>query len=189
MVSADSLAVGLLVLILGVVYLLLRSRSRPQPRYAVLDGSNILYWRNEAPDLSAVRQVVQELQARGCSPVIWFDANAGYLVEGRYIGEYQFSVALGVPVRQVYVAPKGTPADPLILDAATKLSAVVVTNDRYRDWAGQYPMVGEYGRFIRGSFRDGRLELVEPVAQMAASAPSFSSPLRVARDGLRSSGP
>ncbi|MCV2877782.1 hypothetical protein OE699_02865 [Sedimentimonas flavescens] len=168
MVSADSLAVGLLILILSVVYLLLRSRNRPQPRYAVLDGSNILYWRNEEPDLSAVQQVVQEIQARGWSPVIWFDANAGYLIKGRYMGAYPFSVALGVPVRQVYVAPKGTPADPLILDAATTLSAIVVTNDRYRDWIGQYPIVGEYGRFIRGSYRDGRLELVEPVAQMAA---------------------
>ena len=40
----------------------------------------------------------------------------------------------------------------LILDAARHLDARVVTNDRYRDWAGDYPEVTKSGFLIRGGF-------------------------------------
>ena len=94
--------------------------------------------------------MVSSLTRQGLAPVVWFDANAGYLIAGRYMGPAPLGRALDLPPDQVYVAPKGTPADPLILRGARMLSARVVTNDRYRDWTGTHPEVTTPGFLIRG---------------------------------------
>ena len=42
-----------------------------------------------------------------------------------------------MPGNAVMVAPKGQPADPHILFVARDLGARIVSNDRFRDWAGE----------------------------------------------------
>jgi Zc3h12a-like ribonuclease protein len=152
------LSVPMLVGLLGIVFgglLLGLALIRSRRRWIVVDGSNVLYWQNEKPSLYTVRVVVDELIAAGLRPVIWFDANVGYLVADRYLGPRPLARELGLSPRQVRVAPKGTPADPLLIAGADHLRARIVTNDRFRDWAESYPLVTDPARFVRGQVRNG----------------------------------
>ena len=139
--------------------LVLHRRRLARRQVVVIDGSNVIYWRNETPDLVPLQALIARLGAERRRPVVWFDANAGYLVRGRYMGEAAFAHALGLPRRQVFVAPRGTPADPLILQSAATLGARIVTNDRYRDWRESHPILNDPDRLIRGRWQDGALIL------------------------------
>lgn len=144
------LLAGALGLVLGV-FLFVRGKLRKQIRWVVVDGSNVLYWNNEDPALHSVRVVIERLVLDGFRPVVWFDANVGYLVRGHYMSPSKLSKALGFPARQISVAPKGTPADPLLISEALKLDARIVTNDRFRDWEEKFPQVTQQDRFLRGT--------------------------------------
>lgn len=134
--------------------------------WAVIDGSNVMFWGGQEANLRHVAAVVRAARAEGHEPIVWFDANAGYRVSGRYLNACELAKYLRLPVRQVMIAPKGTPADPLILDSATRLAAPVITNDRYRDWFDQYPLAADPTRMIRGRIANGaaRLDRVSPRA-------------------------
>lgn len=155
------LAIQLLLIVLAVlvVVVALRIRRREAKNWIVVDGSNVLYWKNNQPDLETVKQVLNSLQKQGFHPVIWFDANVGYKISDRYYGAQILARKLGLPERQVIVADKGNPADPLLLDGASRLKAKIVTNDRFRDWVTEFPQVKEPTLFIRGHFDHGGLTL------------------------------
>jgi hypothetical protein len=147
---------------------LLRRAPRPAPpppgRPIIVDGSNVLYWRDNTPDIATLRAVLDLLTARGFSPGVVFDANAGYLVAGRYQHHHAMGRLLGLPEDRVMVVPRGEPADPTILAAARDLDAPIVSNDRFRDWAEAHPEIRTPGRVIRGGWQDGgpRLDLPGP---------------------------
>jgi len=144
---------------LASLYLLLRGWREPKrgaPDWVILDGSNVMHWRDETPDLDTVRAVLAQVAGLGLTPGVVFDANAGYLLFGRHQNDRAFSERLGLPLERVMVVPKGTPADPFILTAARDLGARIVTNDRFRDWAGDFPEVRSPGFLLRGGFREGR---------------------------------
>jgi hypothetical protein len=130
-------------------------RRRPPVAWIVVDGSNVMYWEAETPSLDTVRHVLRAVESEGLVPVVWFDANVGYLISGTYLGPETLARKLGLRQGQVLVAPKGTPADPLLLEEAARLGARVVTNDRFRDWAADHPIVLEPGALVRGRVRDG----------------------------------
>lgn len=138
-------------------------RSRPAPkvakRWVILDGSNVMHWKDGKPRIETVRTVMSHFFANGYNVSIVFDANAGYLTSGHYLHDSGFADALGISQDRVIVVPKGTPADPIILAAARDRGARIVTNDRFRDWAGDYPEVRTRGHLIRGGFKSGRLWL------------------------------
>ncbi len=137
-----------------------RWRER-RAKWIAVDGSNVLYWQDETPSLQTVRQVVDALKRRGMRPVVWFDANVGYLVGDRYLGPSPLARSLGLPTRQVIVAPKGTPADPMVIEGARALNARIVSKDRFRDWQDQFPEVRDASSFLRGSIERGALRLDE----------------------------
>jgi hypothetical protein len=179
MASISLFAMAVLAILAFV--LLARRKRGPDIPWIVVDGSNVMYWIDETPSLETVRMVVDAVRAEGFRPVVWFDANAGYLTAGRYLGPQLLSGQIGVPARQVFVAEKGVPADPLILQDAKELRARVVTNDRYRDWAERFPKVQEPGFLVRGRIRDGAVSLrlqvpagdaSRPVLQPGRAAPS-----------------
>lgn len=60
------------------------------------------------------------------------------------------------------VVNKGEPADPMILKMARDMGAIVITNDRFRDWAIDFPEVRTRGHLVRGGYRDGTLRLDLP---------------------------
>lgn len=133
--------------------------ENPPENAVVVDGSNVMHWKDGAPKLATVRMVVDALTLKGFAPGVVFDANAGYLLTGKYQHDGALSRALGLPENRVMVVPKGTPADPAILTAARDMGARVVTNDRFRDWAGDFPEIRTAGHLIRGGIRNGQVEL------------------------------
>jgi hypothetical protein len=72
---------------------------------------------------------------------------------GRYRHHGDFARLLGLPETHVMVVPKGTPADPMILQAARDLGARIVTNDRFRDWVDDFPEIATPGHLISGGYR------------------------------------
>jgi hypothetical protein len=141
----------------------------PQPPL-VIDGSNVMYWHGNTPDLDTVRAVVAMVQKAGFLPGVMFDANAGWLLEDRYLHDHDFAKRLGLHPDQVMVVPKGVQADGYILQAARDSGARVVTNDRFRDWAAPYPEVATAGHIIRGGYREGALwlDLASPASPTVA---------------------
>lgn len=136
-----------------------RRRPRSRPNWVVIDGSNVMHWKDGTPEIGTVREVVEHLTARGFVPGVVFDANAGYKLNGRYQHDGALGRLLGLPRDRVMVVPRGVPADPTILAAARDLGARVVSNDRFRDWAEAHPEVTEPGHLIRGGYRTGKLWL------------------------------
>ena len=164
-IGATVAAVVSLLLLLRAALRVRRRRAARRARvWVVIDGSNVMHWDDGRPSLSSVSAVLAEVQRVGLTPLLWFDANAGYELAGRYMNEVALSRVLGLEPEQVRVAPKGTPADPLILRDAVVLQTGVVTNDRYRDWAQQYPSVAEPGVLLRGKVEGGsaRIDWPEP---------------------------
>lgn len=164
--------VGLVAPVFAVVIFAVWLWQRPtrpivaKPEYWMLvDGSNVMHWQDKAPSLHPVREVVEKLTGLGYVPGIVFDANAGWKLQGRYLHDGELARLLGVEDRQVLVVPKGTQADPYLLETAREFEAKIVTNDRYRDWAEQHPEVLKPGFLIKGGMRDGTvwLQKVAPV--------------------------
>ena len=149
-------------------------RTKRPPKWVVVDGSNVMHWQDETPRIEPLRDVLRELAARGYSAGVMFDANAGYLIAGRYQHDHAFGRLLGLPDDRIMVVPKGTPADPMILTSARDLGARVVTNDRYRDWAADFPEIRRPGFLIRGGYRDGKLwlDLEEAGTEPRAAEPA-----------------
>lgn len=125
----------------------------------LIDGSNVIYWLDNTPQLAPLLQVVHDVSQRGLKPGVVFDANVGYKLTGRFMGERELSRMLSLPKDQILVVPKGQQADPFLLETARDLKAPIVTNDRYRDWIKHYPDVAQPEQLITGEMRDGRVWL------------------------------
>ena len=152
-------------------------RGTAAPRWVIVDGSNVMHWKDDTPQIETVREVLDHLSALGFSPGIVFDANAGHKLAGRYLHHAAFAELLGLAEDRVMVVNKGTPADATILAAARDLDARIVSNDRFRDWLDQHPEVDLPGALIRGGFEDGALWLaLEDAAQRPPTAEAGPAP-------------
>ena len=149
-----------------------RQAGHHQPAWIVIDGSNVMHWADQTPKIAPLREVVRHLQARGFTPGVVFDANAGYLPAGRYRHDRAPGQRLGLPTDRVMVVDKGMPAYPALLTAARDMQARVVTNDRVRDRADAVPEVWQPGFPIRGGDHDGALwlDLEAPTAKAGGRA-------------------
>lgn len=178
--SETALGVAILVGLFALAWILVVLRSGgtrraqkvalPAINWILVDGSNVMHWQDNAPQITTVVRVVDDLKRQGFAPGVVFDANAGWKLFGRYLNETELARLLGLPRDQVLVAPKGTPADPYLLRTARDFKARIVTNDRFRDWAGDFPEVTESGFLIRGSLREGQVQL-NGLKQAGDSAP------------------
>lgn len=155
LVATGAAVLSLLALLRGAIRQRRVRAARRARVWVVIDGSNVMHWQDGRPALATASAVLAEVQRVGLTPLLWFDANAGYELAGRYMNETALSRAVGLAKEQVRVAPKGTPADPLILRDAVALQTGVVTNDRYRDWAASYSSVAEPGVLLRGRVEAG----------------------------------
>lgn len=159
-----SLAAAFFLLLIAAVRDESSSHIRPvrpsrSARPVLVDGSNVMHWAGGKPDLETVKLVVQDLMRQGFAPTVWFDANAGYLTQGRYLGPRELARPIGLPHDCINLAPRGTPADPLILQRAQKLRARVVTNDQFRDWSETYPYLTTPGVLVPGQIARGLVSL------------------------------
>lgn len=147
-----------------------RSTPRPLQKWLLVDGSNVMHWKDGPPQIETLREVVEALLAAGYAVGMVFDANAGYRLAGRYQDDSALARQLGLSTGQVFVVPKVTPADPYLLITARKMQARIITNDRYRDWAAEYPEVEKPGLLIWGGFRAEKLWLAGGVLEGGARA-------------------
>lgn len=134
-------------------------RHKRRPKLIVVDGSNVMHWKDNTAQLATLLEVLRALEARGYTPGVVFDANAGYKISGSYRHDFAFGKLLGLPQDRVMVVNKGEPADPVVLAAAREHGVRVVSNDRFRDWAKDFPEVANPAHFLRGGYRDGVLWL------------------------------
>ena len=102
----------------------------------VIDGANVAYEERSAggkPKLSNLLKVRRELEERGFEALILIDASLKYDIDD------QTQLETLIRSQQVRQVPAGTDADYFIIQFADQLDARVVTNDRYKDYAQQYP--------------------------------------------------
>ena len=151
--------VGLGVAALASVWF---ARRKPPPNWIIVDGSNVLHWDQNRPDMQTVARVLRVIEAQGFVPVVWFDRNVGYKVGDRFLSEADLADRLTLRTSRVFLAGKDTPADPWVLAQARDLQAMIVTNDRFRDWAEAHPEVTGPGLLIRGRLEDGVVTLDLP---------------------------
>ncbi len=167
------------------------SKPRPQrkpklPQVSILvDGSNVMHWKNETPQIATVQAVVQALKARGFAPGVMFDANVGYKIGDSYKCDWELARLLDLPSDHVFVVPGGTPADPYLLNAARELNARIVTRDRFRDWVEAHPEVAEPGFLIRGGYRDSGELWLDDASPATASPTAPAAPSRPASPASR----
>ena len=154
-------ALAALALLLSAVAL----RKRRRGNRVLIDGSNVMYWKGGSPQIETLKEVIAKIAEQRLLPAVVFDANAGYLLAGKYQHHHAMAKMVGLSEDHVMVAPKGTPADSFLLMAARDFDAPIVTNDRYRDWADDYPEISQPGRLIQGGYRKGALWLEDILAQ------------------------
>lgn len=136
-----------------------RAVAGPPERKVVIDGSNVMHWKGGEAQIGPVRDVVRHLARQGWTTGVVFDANVGYKIEGQYRHDGAMAKMLGLATDMVMVAPRGTPADELLLRAARELDARVVSNDRFRDWIDRFPEITQPGHLITGGYKGGALWL------------------------------
>ncbi len=155
--------------VVGVVFLLvLRAVFKPRseesdvpPNAILVDGSNVMHWGGD-PSIKVLRGVLRGIEKRGFSPVVVFDASVGYRLSDRYLHGPAMAKLIDLPKAHVYVVQKGVVADEVILDLATIHELNVVSNDRYRDWSVQFPLVKKKGRMMRGAWKGGAVVWTKP---------------------------
>ncbi len=102
-----------------------------------------------------LQRILRNLEEKGYTPIVFFDANVGYVLDDHYYDEAKVAGLIGVPARHVCVVNKGEIADEGILAFATDHNLRVVTNDKYRDWRVRFPHAAKKGILIGGTWRDG----------------------------------
>lgn len=156
-INAPILSLTLCLMLAGL-WIWRRVRRARKPQNAiVLDGSNVMHWKDGTPSVDTLREVIAHLRDKGYEPGVVFDANAGYLLSDRFLSDRALARLLDLSLDRVMVVPKGTPADPTILTAARDMNCPVLTCDRYRDWADAFPEVENHGHLVRGGYRRGQL--------------------------------
>jgi len=127
------------------------------PRHGIaVDGSNVMHWGGD-PSLHTVSRAIEVLEKNGLTPIVFFDANVGYKVDNRYYAEGDLARFIGLPERQICVVHKGVVADEWLLDFATDHKLRIVTNDQFRDWRVKYPIAGQKGRLVKGTWSNGNV--------------------------------
>lgn len=146
--------VGLLCILWLRVRLGENKVSGPPPNAILVDGSNVMHWGQE-PSAFVLSRVLSSLREKGYAPIVFFDANVGYVLDDHYYDEAKLAPVIGSPAEHICVVSKGVIADVAILAFAADHELRVVTNDQFRDWRVQFPIAGRKGQLVRGTWRDG----------------------------------
>lgn len=123
----------------------------PSPRVLV-DASNVAHsTEGGEPKLRNIRLVEDKLREEGLEPIVVADAALRHQIDDK--AAYEKLIDDG----KVHQAPAGTDADYFILSFARELDARILTNDRFRDRAKDFPR--ERNRVIRYMIVDGEVVL------------------------------
>lgn len=123
---------------------------RLDEKTAVLDGSNIYHLGHDnGLDAQPLGEIAHDLRAQGYRIVCFFDANIFYTLgeHGAFRSGKRHSLVMlerifGLKENEIYIVPSGVQADKYILECLKNMPiCFAVTNDRFRDYANQYPTV------------------------------------------------
>jgi hypothetical protein len=121
------------------------------PRVLV-DASNVAHsTEGGEARLRNIRLVEDKLRDEGLEPIIVADAALRHQIDDK--AAYEKLIDEG----KVHQAPAGTDADYFILSFAREMDARILTNDRFRDRAKDFPR--ERNRVIRYMIVDGEVVL------------------------------
>lgn len=152
-------AIAILGVVLLLVFLWLQRGPRPtvQPkrRQIAVDGTNVLFWRDEMAQLATLQIVLKRLRHDGFDPVVFLDASSRHHIGDKSLNERKFAQVLGLNQNRIMVVPKGTEADGFILEYAGQQKLAVVSNDRFRD----RPVEARNVRLVKGHFQGNKLVL------------------------------
>jgi len=119
-------------------------------QYVVVDGSNIATEGRSLPSLrqldEAVRAFLAEHPADRLTVVV--DATFGHRIDPSERDEYEAAVLAG----ELVSPPAGAigRGDAFVLQIADKAAAVILSNDSFQEFHGQYPWLFDEGRLIGG---------------------------------------
>ena len=118
----------------------------------LVDASNVAHaTEGHEARLANIQLVMEKLRAEGCEPLIVADAALRHQIDDK--PGYERLIEQGA----VHQAPAGTDADWFILSFAREKNARILTNDRFRDRAEEFPE--ERDRIIRFMIVDGSVVL------------------------------
>jgi uncharacterized membrane protein len=111
----------------------------------LLDGSNLLRREQDARGISldVICSIIDYLKDHGLNYYVFFDANARHVLEENNKAELKrFDSLLKKDSSHFQLVPGGKPADDSLLhEAHENPNAIILTNDRYRDYSQKYPDV------------------------------------------------
>ena len=126
--------------------------KRSETLEVLVDGSNVAHaTEGGEARLDNIQLVMRKLSDDGFKPLIVADAALRHQIDDKVA--YEKLIDDGV----VHQAPAGTDADYFILSFARQMRARILTNDRFRDRAKDFP--DERGRVIRYMIVNGAVVL------------------------------
>ncbi len=154
---------GLILLAVLAALLLIAFRRRgrsktpkaPKARQIAVDGTNVLFWKDEVALLSTLKKVVARLRHEGFDPVVFLDASSRHHLGDKSLNEVRFADCLGLTTNRIMVCPARTEADAFILEYAGQQKIAVVSNDKFRD----RPKEARNIRLVKGRFEGEKLVL------------------------------
>ena len=121
-------------------------------RRVIVDASNVAYaTEGSEARLTNIELVQQKLREEGFEPILVADAALRHQIDERKM--YERLINAGA----IHQSPAGTDADYFILSFAREMDARVLSNDRFRDRADQFPR--ERDRIIRYMIVKGEVVL------------------------------
>ncbi|MFM2077847.1 MAG: hypothetical protein RJA49_1737 [Actinomycetota bacterium] len=120
------------------------------PHHVVVDGSNIATEGRSQPSLKQLNEAVMAfIQERPDALItVVVDATFGHRIDPKESNEFDEAVANN----ELVAPPAGAigRGDAFVLSIANKVNAVILTNDSYQEFHGQYDWLFEEGRLIGG---------------------------------------
>lgn len=120
------------------------------PHHVVVDGSNIATEGRSLPSLAQLNEAVIAFMAEHPDALITVvvDATFGHRIDAKEVKEFDEAVANN----ELVAPPAGAigRGDAFVLSIAHKVDAVILTNDSYQEFHGQYDWLFEEGRLIGG---------------------------------------
>jgi hypothetical protein len=121
-------------------------------RRVLVDASNVAHaTEGGEARLANIEAVQRKLRDEGLEPLIVADASLRHRIDRP--ADYERLINEG----KVHQAPAGTDADYFILSFAREMDAFILTNDRFRDRAKDFPQ--ERDRIIRYMIVEGEVVL------------------------------
>lgn len=124
--------------------------------YYIIDGRNVSHWERSGPSIAVLLTLIIELCRRRRPFLSVFDANTRFRLLGQDRSVYE-NLQKSYP-NLFHETTGGTRADEVILYHANYSNALIISNDRYRDYQEKYDWLTRYSeRLIKGEVMDGNL--------------------------------